>query len=82
MMGLVMAMTERDESRGTSCGAGEITAVDRPIMAEDFARARSDGGGATTVAARPGIVWSSLRNTSGGGATIASFEKVGGVSGD
>lgn len=51
-------------------------------MAWDFVRERSDGGGATTVALRPGVFRFKSRNTSGGGATIASFEKLGGVTDD
>src|ERR1700758_2824884 len=52
--------------------------VESPIIWRRFAETFA-GGGATTALASPGVVRFSSRKVSGGGATMAFFESVGGV---
>jgi hypothetical protein len=76
MMELLIAITECDWSRGTSCGAGAIIVVERPMVCRDRCVV---GGGAMIVLDRPGVARVRSRRTSGGGASSASFDKVGAV---
>ncbi len=77
-MGLFMATTECDWSRGTSLGAGATIIVERPITWRFRSAETLVGGGTTTVLLSPGVACNS-RKVSGGGAMMAFFESEGGV---
>src|SRR5580704_3596372 len=78
MMGLVIAITARPLSCGMSVGAGATTAVESPITSRRRSAEAFAGGGITELFSL-GVARFSSRITSGGGATIAPFDKTGGV---